>query len=57
MPDYKNMYRKLFNAVTEAIEILQKAQTDAEEMYINSTEIDETKFSKFKIIDGKSGEE
>ena len=51
MPDYKNMYKNLFNAVTEAIEILQQAQIDAEEMYIDSSEIDETKLTKFKILD------
>ena len=56
MPDYKNMYKNLFNAVTEAIGILQRAQTDFEEMYINSREIDETKLSQFKIVDNKSDE-
>ena len=56
MPDYKNMYKNLFNAVTEAIGILQRAQTDVEEMYINSCEIDETKLSQFKIVDNKSDE-
>ena len=56
MPDYKRMYKKLFNAVTEAIEILQEAQVDTEELYIESSEIDDTKLSKFKIIDNKSDE-
>ena len=56
MPDYKNMYKNLFNAVTEAIEILQQAQIDAEEMYIDSSEIDETKLSKFKILDNTPGD-
>ena len=34
MPDYQRMYLGLFNAVTDAIELLQKAQQDAEEIYI-----------------------
>jgi hypothetical protein len=34
MPDYKNMYLKLFNSVTDAIYILQKAQIEGEYLYI-----------------------
>lgn len=41
MPDYKAMYFDLFNSVTDAIEILSKAQKRAEEMYITSCEDDE----------------
>lgn len=29
------MYLKMFNATTDAIEILKKAQAEAEEMYIS----------------------
>ena len=36
MSDYKKMYHKLFNATTNAITILQEAQKDAEEIYLNS---------------------
>lgn len=36
MPDYKNMYLKLFRSQTEAIALLQKAQQETEEMYISS---------------------
>ncbi|MPN48314.1 hypothetical protein SDC9_195921 [bioreactor metagenome] len=36
MPDYKSMYFKLFNKVTDAICILQKAQADGEDEYIES---------------------
>jgi len=36
MPDYEAMYKKLFNAQTNAIRILQKAQQDTEEMYISA---------------------
>ena len=35
MNDYKKMYHKLFNAVTESIEILQQAQQKAEEIYMS----------------------
>ena len=36
MPDYKKMYTTLFNAVTDAIEILQSAQQGTEELYIET---------------------
>jgi hypothetical protein len=36
MPDYATMYRKLFNSQTDAIEILQRAQRETEEMYISA---------------------
>ncbi len=37
MPNYEKMYKELFNAFTEAIEILQKAQQLTEEMYISDS--------------------
>ena len=40
MPDYAAMYRKLFNSQTDAIELLQQAQRDTEEMYSSSPEPD-----------------
>lgn len=40
MPDYQAMYRQLFNAQTQTIEILQKAQQMTEQMYIDSPEPD-----------------
>ncbi len=36
MPDYAAMYHRLFRSQTQAIELLQKAQQDTEEMYISS---------------------
>jgi len=36
MPDYEAMYKKLFNAQTDAIRILQKAQQETEEIYISA---------------------
>jgi hypothetical protein len=38
MADYAKMYRGLFRAVTSAIELLQKAQLEAEEIYISGDE-------------------
>lgn len=38
MPDYKSMYFQLFNRVTDAIDILQKSQLEAEETYIDNIE-------------------
>jgi len=35
MAAYDAMYKKLFNATTDAIKILQTAQIEAEEMYIS----------------------
>ena len=38
MPNYAAMYKRLFNSQTTAIEILQQAQRDTEEMYIEAPE-------------------
>lgn len=35
MPDYDAMYHLMFNAQTDAINILQETQRKAEEMYIS----------------------
>ena len=35
MPDYKKMYLTLFNATEEAINILEAAQLECEELYIS----------------------
>jgi hypothetical protein len=35
MVDYKSMYLKLFNAITDAVRILQTSQTEAEEVYLS----------------------
>jgi hypothetical protein len=34
MPDFKKMYTHLFNKVTDAISILQSAQAETEEMFM-----------------------
>lgn len=36
MPNYKKMYFDLFNAVTDSIHALQKAQQNGESSYIES---------------------
>lgn len=36
MVDYKTMYECLFNAITDVIEILQKAQQKTENLYIEN---------------------
>lgn len=41
MSDYKTMYYKLFNAMTDAIQILQQAQQASEELYISIEEYTE----------------
>ena len=38
MPDYQKMYFTLFNAITDTIDILQKAQQAAEEICISDPE-------------------
>ncbi len=53
MPDYKTMYFKLFSAVTDAVEILAKAQRETEEIYINSSEDEEERINKIKVIKPK----
>jgi hypothetical protein len=35
MPDYAEMYKKLFRSQTKAIQILQQAQQETEELYIS----------------------
>jgi len=38
MPDYKEMYRRLFQSQAQAIEILIKAQQTTEEIYMSASE-------------------
>ncbi|MBQ9756998.1 MAG: hypothetical protein IJW15_01095 [Clostridia bacterium] len=38
MPNYEKLYHKLFNEITDAVERLQKAQLDAEAMYLDMCE-------------------
>ena len=36
MPDYAQMYAHLFRATTKAIELLQAAQQETEELYLSA---------------------
>ena len=52
MTDYKTLYHKLFNAVSDTINNLQKIQLEAEDEYVKMGEASETdsegKILKFK---------
>ena len=54
MADYKEMYLKLFRAVTQATDILKEAQLECEEIYVNSSENDDNKIMQFKVLNGKN---
>lgn len=36
MADYAELYRRLFRATTKAIDLLQRAQQETEELYISA---------------------
>ncbi len=38
MPDYRKMYKKLFKATEDAINVLVAAQQECEEMYMSAPE-------------------
>ncbi|MCL2857940.1 MAG: hypothetical protein FWE19_09570 [Oscillospiraceae bacterium] len=40
MPDYKSMYYKLFNRVSDAITILQTVQQECEDIFASGAEVD-----------------
>lgn len=56
MPDYAKMYRKLFNSQTAAIQILQQAQQETEEMYVSAPAPD-IRVLEPKEPDDESGED
>ena len=51
MPDYKEMYFKLFRATEKAMEILIDAQRECEEMYINASKPEIVVFSTLESDD------
>jgi len=51
MPDYARLYRHIFNASTDAIELLKKAQQEAEEMYVHGSPDPE-----LKLFPGSAGD-
>ena len=38
MPDYREMYCRLFRAAEQAIDVLIRAQRECEELYLNAPE-------------------
>ncbi len=48
MADYKSMYYKLFNEVTDTIERLQKIQQECEQIFIDSEEETLKNFELYK---------
>ena len=40
MPDYKKMYYTLFRKVTDAVELLQNAQRECEDIFIEGDDPD-----------------
>ena len=53
MSEYKDLYYKLFNRITDIIEELKELQREAEEMYINSQQDEkwnDIKFDKLNKI-------
>ena len=53
MPDYKEMYFRLFRATEDAIELLIKAQQECEEMYLSAA--DETEEKEKPSPEGEAG--
>ena len=47
MADYREMYRKLFQATAKAINLLQVAQQETEELYISSDD------AELRLLNGK----
>ena len=46
MADYKQLHITMFQSVTKAIELLQKAQADAEDLYIAAEDFKATVLGK-----------
>ena len=46
MPDFEKMYYTLFNAITDAVNILSEAQQKTEEIYIVSSEREDEERTK-----------
>ena len=52
--DYKKLYHKMFNATSNAISILQQAQIECEDMYLELCEKDDEKISQFTLVEKNS---
>jgi hypothetical protein len=53
MADYKKMYTRLFNAITDTVKTLQTAQIETEEMYVDH---DPTPLTLLKSDDNGGGD-
>ncbi len=53
MPNYKKLYHKLFNAMTDAIITLQQAQLDVEKEYVEAFENDNIKAANAEVVEKK----
>ena len=51
MPNYKELYFKLFAAVSDAMEILNKAQLEAEELYMSLAEENKQHVEELNVAD------
>jgi len=52
MPDYARLYRHMWGATTDVIELLKKAQQEAEEMYVVDSSDPE-----LKLFPGSAGDD
>lgn len=52
--DYQKLYKKMFQETTKAIYILQQAQMECEDMYIEMCENDDDKISHFTLVESKN---
>ena len=57
MPNYEKMYHTLFNSVTNAIEILQKAQIEVENQYLDSCEIEDKTRKVIQLVKKEESED
>ena len=55
--DYKKLYQKMFQETTKAIYILQQAQIECENMYIEMGERDDRIISQFALVKDENTKE
>lgn len=52
--DYKKLYFKMFNAATDAVRILEEAQQQCEDMYIEMGEKDDENLARFILAENEN---
>lgn len=55
--DYKKLYFKMFNAATDAVRILEEAQQQCEDMYIEMGEEDDKHLVQHILTENENTEE